>query len=157
MRPFFPPLRPPASRRKHLPPFLRQRPPQRRKLRLQAKPPAPVTAAPGSPFANGLDAYKDGDIAKATSEMEKAVAEEPANAEASAWLGFLYVKQNDGERAIPILEKAISLKPTLADPYTNLGNALLSKPNPHRRRNQPRYRFVPKSHRTCPDLPGRFF
>ena len=90
---------------------------------------APVTAAPGSPFAAGLDAYKDGDIAKATTELEKAVAEEPENAEASAWLGFLYVKQNESERAIPYLEKAIQLKPTLVDPYTNLGNALLSKPN----------------------------
>ena len=75
----------------------------------------------------GIDAFKKNDLPGAMAAMEKAVSADPKNAEAQAWYGYLLLRQNNAAEAIPHLETAVSLKST-ADACTNLGNALLSKP-----------------------------
>ena len=76
----------------------------------------------------GIDAFKKDDLPGAMAAMEKAVSADSKNAEAQAWYGYLLLRQNNAAEAMPHLETAVSLKPT-ADACTNLGNALLTKPD----------------------------
>ena len=86
-----------------------------------------ASASTGTSFADGIAAFKKGDIIAATAAMKSAVASDPKSAEAQAWYGYLLLRQDNATEAIPYLETAVSLKPT-SDAYTNLGNALLIKP-----------------------------
>ncbi|WP_309714018.1 tetratricopeptide repeat protein [Armatimonas sp.] len=90
------------------------------------QPPA-VTAQDGGAFSRARKAYADGDLATARTEMEKAIATMPEDADANAWMGFILVKTTDHSRAVPFLEKALAKKPDSVDNMTNLGNALLLK------------------------------
>lgn len=88
----------------------------------------PATAAQdGGAFGRARKAYSEGDLATARTEMEKAVAAMPEDADANAWMGFILVKTTDHGRAIPFLEKALAKKPDAIETMTNLGNALLLK------------------------------
>ena len=79
-------------------------------------------------YNTGIDAFKKDDLPGAMAAMEKAVNADPKNAEAQAWYGYLLLRQNNPTAAMTHLEIAVSLKPT-ADACTNLGNALLTKPD----------------------------
>ena len=90
------------------------------------QPPAAATQDGGA-FDRARAAYKSGDLATARTEMEKAIAATPEDADANAWMGFILVKTTDHTRAIPFLEKAFSKKPDSLETMTNLANALLLK------------------------------
>lgn len=89
--------------------------------------PVVSAAAENEAFGRARKAYKDGDTATARTEMEKAIAALPEDADANAWMGFVLVRTNDYNKAIPFLEKALSKKPGSYETMTNLGNALLLK------------------------------
>nr|CAA9265187.1 hypothetical protein AVDCRST_MAG63-2640 [uncultured Armatimonadetes bacterium] len=102
--------------------------------------PAAAQTTPAAPeptaFQRALTAYGQGDLATATSQLETYTAANADNADAMGWLGFLYLKQNQAERAVTTLEKAVALKEKAgprqekdADTYINLGNALLQQNN----------------------------
>ena len=83
----------------------------------------------GGAFERARQAYKAGDLATARTEMEKAIAARPDDADANAWMGFLLVKSSDYARAIAHLEKALARRPDSTETMTNLGNAILLKPD----------------------------
>ncbi|MBC8135966.1 MAG: tetratricopeptide repeat protein [Fibrella sp.] len=81
-----------------------------------------------SAFQAGVAAYRKNDLATAETELAKAAAGAPENGDIQGWYGFILLKRNKPNDSIPYLEKAIALKPQVADHCTNLGNALLLKP-----------------------------
>lgn len=81
-----------------------------------------------SAFQAGVAAYRKGDLATAETELAKAATGAPENGDIQGWYGFILLKRNKPNDAIAPLEKAIALKPQIADHCTNLGNALLLKP-----------------------------
>jgi tetratricopeptide (TPR) repeat protein len=89
--------------------------------------PVVSAAADNGAFDRARKAYKEGDIATARTEMEKAIAALPDDADANDWMGFVLVKSNDYGKAIPYLEKALSKKSKSFETMTNLGNACLLK------------------------------
>ncbi len=90
------------------------------------QPPATAATDAGA-FNRARAAYKNGDIATARTEMEKAIATMPEDPDANAWMGYILVKTTDHNRAIPFLEKSLAKKPDSLETMTNLGNALLLK------------------------------
>ncbi|MBC7808597.1 MAG: tetratricopeptide repeat protein [Akkermansiaceae bacterium] len=102
------------------------------------KTPTPPVANPAAPsatqiqaqsaFQAGVSAYRKSDLATAETELGKAAAAAPENGDIQGWYGFILLKRNKPGDSIPYLEKAIALKPQVADHCTNLGNALLLKP-----------------------------
>ena len=79
-------------------------------------------------FQAGVAAYRKGDFPVAETELARAAAAMPESGDVQGWYGFILLKRNKPVDAIAPLEKAISLKPRIADHCTNLGNALLLKP-----------------------------
>jgi len=78
-------------------------------------------------FQQGVTAFRRGDLAEAQGLVIQAADKDPANGDAQSWAGYLLAKNNDPVRAIPYLEKAITLRPSAPEGYTNLGNALFAK------------------------------
>ncbi len=60
---------------------------------------------------------------EAQAVLEKTVAADPGNAEAYYLLGESFLYRNEGEHAVPELEKAVELNPTSSTYYNQLGNA----------------------------------
>jgi tetratricopeptide (TPR) repeat protein len=118
-------------------------------------PPAPVSAK--TAFQKGVDAFQRGDLATAQQEMQRAVDADADNADAQGWLGFLLLKRNQPAAAISHLEKAIALKPEVADHFTNLGNALLLKPKRTAADTQRAIEMFQKATVASPDSSEAFF
>jgi len=57
------------------------------------------------------------------------VTEDPANGEAYSWLGFVYLRLERSNDAVPVLEKASQLRPNDLEVLINLGNAYHSTGN----------------------------
>ena len=103
-----------------------------------------LQAVPDSAFAHSISAYKNGDIAAALGEMKKATQQNPQDAAAQRWLGFLFVRNHEPRQALIPLNRSIelltkatklplanlpALRSDMADTYTHLGDALSAVPN----------------------------
>ena len=51
--------------------------------------------------------------------------EYPGSVEVNSWLGFLYLRTDEAEKAIPFLEKASTASPNDLEVLNNLGNAYM--------------------------------
>ena len=89
--------------------------------------PVVTAAADNGAFDRARKAYKEGDTATARTEMDKALAAQPEDADVNAWMGFVLVKTSDYAKAVTYLEKALTKRPDSIETMTNLGNALLLK------------------------------
>ena len=67
--------------------------------------------------------FRERKWAEAQAVLEKAVATEPANAEAHYFLGISFLNRNDCDHAIPALEKAIALDSASSNYMRHLGDA----------------------------------
>src|SRR5262249_21131339 len=81
----------------------------------------------GEGFNLGVERYQAGDLNGARDAFRDAVAHDPKDAGARSWLGFVLLRQNRPDEAIPELEQAVALNPKNADAHNNLGNAYLAK------------------------------
>ena len=70
-----------------------------------------------------IELYRDGKADQATAEFEALYRQNSRSSDVQAWLGFLYLKANKANAAIPLLEKAIAQQPKNLEIVTNLGNA----------------------------------
>ena len=96
--------------------------PQPRRL-FQEPPPNQIV------LQRGIAACKRGDLESASRDLETVALVEPKNAEALTWYGYVLLRQGKTTKAIEVLDRALALRPNDADTCTNLGNALLLKPN----------------------------
>ena len=76
--------------------------------------------------AAGVDLYKGGDLAGATKAFQGVLADHPDNVDAQSWLGFLFLRQNQADQAVPLLEKASTARPNDVEIANNLGNAYMA-------------------------------
>jgi tetratricopeptide (TPR) repeat protein len=82
------------------------------------------TAAPGAAFSDaGIRLFEDQRYPEARSALEAAVAENPRDSRAAAYLGRVFFEENDLDRAVEWLEKAAALDPTSAHNVYWLGRA----------------------------------
>lgn len=97
----------------------------------QGRSPSPA-ARPDEPFevpfltprhAGGM-AYGGGDLDRALGEYQKAIKENPDDAESLSNLGQVLVKQGKSPEAIPLFERAIALLPSRWAYHFNLARAL---------------------------------
>jgi len=72
-----------------------------------------------------LDAYDQGQAAKAEPPLRDLAARYPRNYEANEALGGIYAEANDTARALPYLQRACTLAPRQALAHANLGAAYL--------------------------------
>src|SRR5690242_7921135 len=57
------------------------------------------------------DAYKAGNTDESLHQFEQLHSENPNHKDVVSWLGFLYVRTNQPDKAVPILEKASEMSP----------------------------------------------
>ncbi len=70
-------------------------------------------------------AYKAGKTAESLAQFEQLYAENPSHKDVASWLGFIYLRMNQPDKAVPILEKATQLSPDDVEVWNNLGNAYM--------------------------------
>jgi type IV pilus assembly protein PilF len=75
----------------------------------------------------GLGALAEHKIAKAISELQTAVKEDPGNPRNHNALGYAYLQNRQIDDAITSLRRAIELNQRLSDAYNNLGAAYVQK------------------------------
>lgn len=73
--------------------------------------------------------YNDGKMAEAAGALEAVIVEDPSNSEAYSWLGFVYLRMDQADKAVPVLQKAAEMRPNDYEVVINLGNAYLSTSN----------------------------
>src|SRR5215470_10149182 len=78
-------------------------------------------------YAEGIEALKKGDLAKARTKFSETLKLIPNNAEARNSLGFVLLLSSDIDPAIRELKEAVRLKPSFAQAHTNLSTALWRK------------------------------
>src|SRR5687767_8244845 len=74
---------------------------------------------------DAIGAYRAGNVAGATTTFEELYQKYPENADVQAWLGFLYLRSDQPDKAIPVLEKAAAARPKDLEVMINLGNAYM--------------------------------
>ena len=74
-------------------------------------------------IAEAVDLYKKGQTAESLSAFEKLDKESENNGDIQAWLGFLYLRTRQPEKAISYLEKASTSRPNDLEVLNNLGSA----------------------------------
>jgi tetratricopeptide (TPR) repeat protein len=75
-------------------------------------------------LARAAQLYRLGDRAEAVRLYEQAIVEAPRHAAAHNFLGLAYAQRGEMERAVPLLEKAVTLDPSLPSGHYNLGTIL---------------------------------
>src|ERR1700733_11514717 len=85
---------------------------------------APAKAAEKQALHRGQEALKNGDIAGARAEFEKAERLSPDDAEAQSALGWVLAQQGEPDRALTHLRAAIKLMPGLVEPRLTLAGRL---------------------------------
>ena len=74
------------------------------------------------PFVNLGNVFRrQGNVAQATTLLNRALENEPTNPEVNYSLGMLYARSSQNEKARQYLETAINLRPDYADALNNLG------------------------------------
>lgn len=98
-------------------------------LRLKGAPDplANIPKAAREAFAKAMDAIRAGDNKKATELLIKAVSASPDFVWALDELGQQYLKENQIDKAIEVLQKAATLAPKEFNPHLHYGIALLNK------------------------------
>ena len=82
---------------------------------------------PKSPFLQGVDAYRSGDLDLAIACYTDALRTNPGNAGAYNDRGVAYKDKGDLDKALADYNQAIQLKPEYADAYSNRGNVYTAK------------------------------
>jgi len=77
-----------------------------------------------TPKSAGTMAYDRGDLGRALDDYQKAVAENPDDAESLSNLGQILVRQGKAQEAVPLFERAIKLLPRRWAYHFNLARAL---------------------------------
>jgi len=72
----------------------------------------------------GSRAFKNNDIQRAISLLEKSITVDPGYAEAYYRLGVIYIHQGDADKAIAYMVKTVEINPNFTQAYTNLGSIL---------------------------------
>lgn len=72
-------------------------------------------------FDSGLASYRAKDYESAVASLERAVKSDPANAEASYYLGKSYLELDRTAEAAPAFKQAIESKPDFAEAHYELG------------------------------------
>ena len=85
---------------------------------------APAKAAEEQALHRGQKALKNGDIAGARAEFEKAARLSPNDAEAQSALGWVLAQQGEPDRALTHLRAAIKVMPGLVEPRLTLAGVL---------------------------------
>src|ERR1700730_16097357 len=85
---------------------------------------APAKAAEKQALHRGQEALKNGDIAGARAEFEKAVRLAPNDAEAQSALGWVLAQQGESDASVGHLRAAIKAKPSLVDARLTLAGVL---------------------------------
>ncbi len=67
--------------------------------------------------------YREGKLSEAIVLLEGLEKRNPQNVDVLAWLGFVYVRNNEPAKAVPVLERALALRPRDLETLNNLGNA----------------------------------
>ncbi len=75
---------------------------------------------------DAVNLYKNNDLPGATAAFELLYAKHPDHKDVLAWLGFLYLRSDKAAEAVPLLEKAASMRPNDLEVMNNLGNAYLA-------------------------------
>lgn len=81
-------------------------------------------------IAAAAQLYRDQKPEAAIAAFEQLVARVPENAVVRSWLGFLYLQADQPAKAVPHLEKAVSLRSNDVESLNNLGNAYLAVNEP---------------------------
>jgi superkiller protein 3 len=76
--------------------------------------------------ADAAALYKSGKADEAQAAFEKLYAESPHSYDVQSWLGFLYLRNNEAAKAVPLLEQASTQRPTDVEVLNNLGNAYMA-------------------------------
>lgn len=92
--------------------------------------PTPATPAPAGDKSGSqvlvdeaTAAYKKGQEKKALTLVEEAVLQDATNAEGWSLAASIYLNRGNMQKALAAAEKAVALKPEIADPYVVLGAA----------------------------------
>jgi tetratricopeptide (TPR) repeat protein len=83
-------------------------------------------------LAIGIAAFKSGDYATASAELEKAAAHPETAAAAQYFLARIARENNDNDEALRLARKAVEANPGYADAYAELGLLYLRKREPER-------------------------
>jgi predicted TPR repeat methyltransferase/lipoprotein NlpI len=75
-------------------------------------------------FQQALPLYQQGKFTELESICKRVIERIPTHFDAQHLLGVIAIQARQMERGIHFLEKAISLRPAVAEPYCNLGKAL---------------------------------
>ena len=70
--------------------------------------------------------YKSGDLKSALDKMIALEQKAPDNPEVLSWLGFLYIRNGEPDKAVAPLEKAHTINPDDLEVMNNLGNAYVT-------------------------------
>jgi tetratricopeptide (TPR) repeat protein len=76
-------------------------------------------------IASAATKYKAGNVKEALSDFEALNKEYPMSAQVASWLGFLYLRNDNALKAIPLLEMANAAMPADLEVVNNLGNAYM--------------------------------
>ena len=93
---------------------------------------AAARVAPREPnvhFGLGFLYWKANRLDDAKREFESELANDPANALSIAYLGDIEMKRQNPDGAIPLLQKAVQLKPDLRMAYMDLGTIYMRQKN----------------------------
>src|SRR5688572_3472898 len=77
-------------------------------------------------IVNAIKVYKDGDIEGSKRSFITIYEKNPNNTDVMSWLGFLHLRTNEPDKAIPVLEKVMAAKPDDLEVKNNLGTAYLA-------------------------------
>jgi tetratricopeptide (TPR) repeat protein len=69
----------------------------------------------GEAYNEGVKAFNEGDMAKASESFEKALKEDPNDLDAERQLGIVYGATSEFQKAIPHLEKYLKARPDASD------------------------------------------
>src|SRR5688572_19816653 len=73
-----------------------------------------------------VNVYKAGNVEDAKRAFEILYEANPNNPDVTAWLGFLYLRTHEAAKAVPVLEKASSMRTNDLEIMNNLGAAYLA-------------------------------
>jgi predicted TPR repeat methyltransferase len=73
-----------------------------------------------------LEHHRAGRVRQAEAEYRAMIARDPADAEATHWLGVLAYQAGRADEAVPLLARAVELRPSDAAYWHNLGQAYLA-------------------------------
>lgn len=76
--------------------------------------------------ADAVTLAKTGKYAEARKEFEALHTENPRSYEALSWLGYIYLRDDEPTKAVPLLEQASAQRPGDVQVEVNLGNAYLA-------------------------------